>query len=85
MSPEAIRQRLSRLRRRLRLAAGPAAPPPHELRPRGPEVQRYAGHSVEDLETDLAFERFLAPLAEVQPALPQRRATGRRFWLWRRR
>jgi RNA polymerase sigma-70 factor, ECF subfamily len=84
MSPEAIRQRLSRLRRRLRLAARPAAAG-HELRPRGPDVQRYAQHSVEELETDLAFERLLGPLAEVQPALPPRRATGRRrFWLGRR-
>jgi RNA polymerase sigma-70 factor (ECF subfamily) len=85
MSPEAIRQRLSRLRRRLRVAAGPAAPP-EELRPRGPEVRRYARQSVEELETDLAFERLLAPLAEVEPALPPRRARcRRRSWLRRRR
>src|SRR6266508_2811435 len=67
MSPDAIRQRLSRLRRRLRLAAGPAEGVPGELRPRGPEVHRYAEARVGELETDLAFRRFLAPLEQVNP------------------
>jgi RNA polymerase sigma factor (sigma-70 family) len=85
MTPEAIRQRLSRLRRRLRVAAGPAAAGAQELQPRGPEVQRYAQQSSEELETDLAFARFLAPLAELEPGLPRRRLTGwPLFWFGRR-
>lgn len=67
MTPEAIRQRLSRLRRRLRLVAGPADEPGRELRPRGPEVQRYAQAAADELDVDRAFERFLAPLALVPP------------------
>jgi hypothetical protein len=55
------------------------------LRPRGPDVQRYAEQSVEEFETDLAFERLLAPLAEIPPVLAQPRRTGwRRFSLGRR-
>jgi len=85
MSPEAIRQRLSRLRRRLRLAAGPAALGVEGLRPRGPDVQRYAEQSIEELETDLALERFIAPLAEIPPVVPRpHEARWRSFWLRRR-
>jgi RNA polymerase sigma-70 factor (ECF subfamily) len=63
-TPEAIRQRLSRLRRRLRLAAV-------EERP---QVVRYAAETGDELETDRAFERFLAPLARVPPVpLPRAR------------
>lgn len=86
MSPDAIRQRLTRLRRRLHLASGPAAVGVEVLRPRGPEIQRYAAQSVEEHEADLAFERLLAPLAEIPPVLsPPRRAGWRRFWLGSRR
>jgi RNA polymerase sigma-70 factor (ECF subfamily) len=84
-SPEAIRQRLSRLRHRLRLAAGPAAASTQEVRPRGPQVQRYTERSAEELETDLAFERLLAPLAQVEPAPALRRPTRRSSWFRRRR
>jgi hypothetical protein len=83
MTPEAIRQRLSRLRRRLRLAAGPAEVPPADLRPRGPQVSRYAGAPMEEVETDLAFERLLAPLAELPP-LPTARGALRHVGSWRK-
>jgi RNA polymerase sigma-70 factor, ECF subfamily len=83
MTPEAIRQRLSRLRRRLRLAAGPAEAPLAGLRPRGPHVSRYAGAPMEEVETDLAFGRFLAPLAELPP-LPTARAASTHVVGWRR-
>jgi RNA polymerase sigma-70 factor (ECF subfamily) len=85
MTPEAIRQRLSRLRHRLRLAAGPGTADHDELRPRGPGVQRYAEQSLEELETDLAFERFLAPLADVHPRPPRQQPTGRSRLRLRRR
>jgi RNA polymerase sigma-70 factor (ECF subfamily) len=80
-TPEAIRQRLSRLRRRLRLAAGPAEAPLTDLRPQGPQLRRYAEAPIDEVETDLAFERFLAPLAEVTP-LPAAHAavTSRLSW-----
>ena len=76
MTPEAIRQRLSRLRRRLRLAAAPAEG--LDERPRGLDVQRYTELSSEELETDAAFARFLAPLARVQPVAARRQWAGRR-------
>jgi RNA polymerase sigma-70 factor (ECF subfamily) len=72
MTPEAIRQRLSRLRRRLRLAAGPAEAPAGDLRPRGPQVQRYAEATIDEMDVDLAFEHFLGPLGDVTPLPPHR-------------
>jgi RNA polymerase sigma factor (sigma-70 family) len=83
MTPEAIRQRLSRLRHRLRLAAGPAEAPVGDLRPRGPQVQRHAEATVDELEVDLAFEHLLRPLADVTP-LPIRRVNQRHGGDWRR-
>jgi RNA polymerase sigma-70 factor, ECF subfamily len=86
MSPEAIRQHLSRLRHRLRVAAGPAtATTEHEMRPRGPAVHRYTEESAEDLETDLVFERLLAPLADVPPVSQQGHAARLRSWFGTRR
>jgi RNA polymerase sigma-70 factor (ECF subfamily) len=83
MTPEAIRQRLSRLRRRLSLAADPVVAATEERRPQGPKLRRYDGCSQDELETDRAFQRLLAPLAQVAPALA-RPLTGRRR-LWRAR
>jgi hypothetical protein len=85
ISPEAIRQRLSRLRRQLRLAASPAAARSGELRPRGPDVQRYTEAFLGEIETDLAFERFLAPLADVRPPPIRARRPRRRGFSFRRR
>jgi RNA polymerase sigma factor (sigma-70 family) len=76
MTPEAIRQRLSRLRRRLRLAAGPAEAPAGDLRPRGPQVQRYAEATIDEVDVDLALDLFLGPLGDVAP-LPAHRASLR--------
>jgi RNA polymerase sigma-70 factor (ECF subfamily) len=83
ITPQAIRQRLSRLRQRLRLAAEPAELPAGDLRPRGPQVERYAEATLHELEVDLAFEHFLAPLAEVTP-LSVARAIPRHSVGWRR-
>jgi RNA polymerase sigma-70 factor, ECF subfamily len=83
MTPGAIRQRLSRLRRRLRLAAESTDAPVGDLRPRGPQVQRYAKATMEELEIDHALERFLAPLAQVAP-LPVARVRFRHGARWRK-
>jgi RNA polymerase sigma factor (sigma-70 family) len=83
MTPEAIRQRLSRLRRRLRLAAGSADAPAYDLRPRGPQIQRYAEETGDEADVDLAFERLLGPLGDVAP-LSIHRANLRRGAGWRR-
>jgi RNA polymerase sigma-70 factor (ECF subfamily) len=68
-SPEAIRQRLSRIRRRLQprleAEARAALPSPRELRPRGPDVHRIqTGGGAEE---DDALRRLLVPLAAVRP------------------
>lgn len=83
MTPEAIRQRLSRLRGRLRLAAGPAEAAAGDLRPRGPQVQRYAEATIDEVDVDLALDFFLGPLGDVTP-LPPHRTSLRRGGGWRR-
>jgi RNA polymerase sigma-70 factor, ECF subfamily len=59
-TPEAIRQRLSRARRRLCEAA---APKPADLGACGPRVHRAAVVGADELDEDEAVERLLAPLA----------------------
>ena len=70
-SPEAIRQRLSRIRRRLRLRLEAAPSPPsarrHELRPRGPDVHQLSGAAA--TAEDEALQRLLAPLAAIPPVI----------------
>lgn len=84
-SPDAIRQRLSRMRRRL--AAAVAAPPPdaEAARPRGPLLQQFAGPDTGHDDERLA--RLLAPLGTlegppIEPAAARIRArrSVRRLW-----